>query len=240
MSDLPNILFAGDPHGDFRPIVRSALARKPDSVVLLGDYDLERPLHDEMKPLVDAGIPIHWIAGNHDFDTEAFHDRLFLSDLKAANLHRRIAFVGKMSLTGLGGVIKTRVWDEQNRPIYKTRADLLRRYKKAERFRGGLPLDMADAIFHEDLEWISKRRFDILVMHEAPTTHEQGWPVLDDIVRRSRAKFVVHGHPHKNYLAQLGDATVIGVGKSGVASLVETIVPGLRERGSTFSSTGSR
>lgn len=230
MSDLPNILFAGDPHGDFRPIVRAALARKPEAVVLLGDYDLARPLHDELKPLVDAGIAIHWIAGNHDFDTVEFHDHLFLSNLKAANLHRRIAFVGKHSLTGLGGVKKTRAWDNENQPIYKTRADLLRRYKKAERFRGGLPLDVADSIFHEDLEWVASRRFDILVFHEAPTTHEQGWPVLDDVVRRSRAKFVVHGHHHADYRAQLGDAVVIGVGKSGVASLVETVVPGLRER----------
>ncbi|MCZ8312352.1 MAG: metallophosphoesterase family protein [Magnetospirillum sp.] len=125
MSDLPHILFAGDPHADFRLIVRAALARKPDCVVLLGDCDLARPLHVEMKPVIDAGIPIHWIPGNHDYDTEAFHDHLFLSDIKKANLHRRISFAGKLSMTGLGGVKNARAWDDQDRPVHKTRADLL-------------------------------------------------------------------------------------------------------------------
>lgn len=36
---------------------------------------------------------------------------------------------------------------------------------------------------------------------------------------------------HKAYREQLGDAAAIGAGKSGVASLRKTVVPGKKERG---------
>ncbi len=52
------ILFAGDPHGNFRAIVEAAVKERPRPVVLLGDYDLKMPLDQEMKPVLQAGIPV--------------------------------------------------------------------------------------------------------------------------------------------------------------------------------------
>lgn len=37
------ILFAGDPHGRFKPIVDAARMLRPAGVVLLGDHDLDVP-----------------------------------------------------------------------------------------------------------------------------------------------------------------------------------------------------
>ena len=44
MSQDNRILFAGDPHGNFKPLISAVLKYQPTDVILLGDYDLETPL----------------------------------------------------------------------------------------------------------------------------------------------------------------------------------------------------
>ena len=46
----PRIWFAGDPHGEFRHVVRLALRHRPDAVIFLGDLELSAPLSTVMKP----------------------------------------------------------------------------------------------------------------------------------------------------------------------------------------------
>ena len=70
------ILFAGDPHRNFSPIIRACLAQPPATLILLGDLDCARPLHQEFAPVIAAGWRVSWILGNHDCETEAAYDNL--------------------------------------------------------------------------------------------------------------------------------------------------------------------
>jgi len=219
---IPNIIFGGDPHGDFRPIVRAALRVRPLAVVLLGDYDLEKPLHVEMAEVIAAGIDAYWIPGNHDTDKQAWFDNAFGSKLAGKNLHARIAVLGDLVVAGLGGVFRRSVWDGAE----KISPGTPRKYDKR------MALKHRSSIFPAEYERIaSLRRVDILVSHEAPaSTQEHGSEALDRLIARVRPRFAVHGHHHRDYRAQIGDTTVIGVGKSGVASLEGTLVPGVGQR----------
>ena len=71
----PPILFAGDPHRNFSPILRACLRMQPGTLILLGDCDCPQPLPAIMAPALAAGWDVRWILGNHDTETEAaFHN----------------------------------------------------------------------------------------------------------------------------------------------------------------------
>src|SRR3546814_155648 len=71
------ILYCGDPHGHWTQIYRAAERCRPAAVVLLGDFDLEHPLDAVMEPVMAAGAEVYWIAGNHEGDTDPWHDNVF-------------------------------------------------------------------------------------------------------------------------------------------------------------------
>lgn len=48
----PDILFVGDPHGRFAHVIAVVLARRPDAVVFLGDLQAQRPLEEELAPIL--------------------------------------------------------------------------------------------------------------------------------------------------------------------------------------------
>jgi Icc-related predicted phosphoesterase len=218
MNTLPSILFAGDPHGNFAPIVRAALRVRPAGVVLLGDYDLARPLDVEMSEVIDAGIAVHWIHGNHDTDRQDWFDRAFSSKLAGKNLHARVALIGGLVVAGLGGVFRRSAWpgDEKIAP------------GTPRKFDRRMELKHRSSIFPSDFEAIAQlKRVDVLVCHEAPAaTHENGAEAIDRLIAKTKPRYVVHGHHHRDYRATIGDTIVVGVGKSGVADLQQTIVPG--------------
>jgi hypothetical protein len=70
------------------------------------------------------------------------------------------------------------------------------------------------AIRSEDVERLTGQRADILVTHEAPTSHPAGFVVLEQLARRMGATLLVHGHHHVTYNARADD----GLRVSGVAS----------------------
>ena len=76
MNPNHRILFAGDPHGNFQPLIEAVRNYRPEAVVLLGDYDLERPLECYLEEIVGM-TEIWWIAGNHDFLSPDKHHNLF-------------------------------------------------------------------------------------------------------------------------------------------------------------------
>lgn len=62
------ILCHGDPHGGFQPLLDACQRHRPEAVILLGGMMmLDAPLREALAPLFDAGIAVHWIAGNRDF-----------------------------------------------------------------------------------------------------------------------------------------------------------------------------
>lgn len=200
------ILFAGDPHGNFSPIIRACLARPAGALVIVGDCDCNQPLPRIMAPVLDAGWSVHWILGNHDTDTEHGFDHL-VAHHPTGDLGLRVTDIQGLRIGGLPGVFKPRIWypraDEPGAaiepPRYPTRDSFMADLRPDQLWRGGLPLWHRDTIFPEDLDRMAAERFDILVAHEAPTSHPYGFQALDDLAQSAGAWLVVHGHHHDSY-----------------------------------------
>lgn len=227
------ILFAGDPHGNFRPITRAVREQRPTGVVLLGDYDLPVPLEQALSNVPELS-DVWWIPGNHDGDRDEWYDYLFSSALADRNLHARVVEIAGRRVAGLGGVFRGKIWhpgDDQHhgQPRVDSRAEFVRRMGRGNRWRGGLPRQHHVSIWWEDYEKLSAMRADVLVLHEAPPPHRYGHEVLADLARHMGVRLIVHGHHHTDYTETLSDGIrVIGVGLAGVTTDEGVIVsPGL-------------
>lgn len=205
--------FFGDPHGDFSAIGASLADGVRPFSVFLGDFDLDRPLDLEVAALEDAGSEVWFVHGNHDADTPEWHDFVFSSALAERNLSGRIVDLGGYRVAGLGGVFRTRVWNPRSdaAPGFPTRRDFLRASR--DHWRGGLPLRHRATVFPEDFERLARQRADILVTHEAPSSHRFGFEAIDRLARQMGVRLIVHGHHHEPYQAVLPDGVVvIGMG----------------------------
>ncbi len=206
----------GDPHGNYKPLRTAVADHAPTSLILLGDLDLVRPLQEELAASA-PGVDAWWIAGNHDGDSPEWHDRLFLS-APDRNLNARFADLDGLRVGGLGGIFRERIWyprfaDEQ--PTYKSRDEMVRMMKHQERWRKGVPLKHRVSIWKDDYDRLAGLRLDVLVTHEAPTSHRHGFQAIDRLVKATGAKLVIHGHHHQSYAAELpGGIRVRGLGKA--------------------------
>jgi hypothetical protein len=182
------IIVAGDPHGNFPPILRACTASDPGTLILLGDCELRAPLHHVLAPLFAQGWDIRWIIGNKDAETATAFDNL-VTDFPNGDIGGKVIEVGGLRIAGLGGVFKPRIWhpraDEPGGriepPSFTTRGDFLRSLKPREHWRDGLPLWHRDSIFPEDFSALGQHRFDVLVCHEAPSCHRHGFAVIDGL-----------------------------------------------------------
>lgn len=78
-------------------------------------------------------------------------------------------------------------------------------------------------------------RCDILITHEAPGYHNNGFEILDDVARNMGAKVTVHGHHHDRLdsserWAQQGFKS-FGVGLRGISAIdiegnTTVVIPG--------------
>ena len=76
------------------------------------------------------------------------------------------------------------------------------------------------AIWPEDIEALTALRADILVTHEAPSSHPAGNAVMDGLARAMGARMIVHGHHHVASHAWAHDGLrVMGVASAWGASL---------------------
>jgi predicted phosphodiesterase len=220
------VLFAGDPHRNFSPIIRACQAHKPGALIIVGDCDCPAPLPEIMAPLLDRGWRVFWILGNHDTDSEATFDHLTRAHPEG-DLGLGPRLIGGLRIGGLPGVFKPRVWhprggpDERvDPPRFQTRSAFQASLRPDELWRGGLPLWHRDTIFPEDIATLAAERCDILVTHEAPSSHEHGFSVLDDLAARCRARLIVHGHHHRAYTATLANGVAVrGLGLGEVYRL---------------------
>ena len=224
---MKSIVFYGDPHNDFGPLKRSLEERPADCVVVLGDLldsrDERASKHalEDIQFLRDLDCEFCWIHGNHESDNAFIYDAT-IADLGYYNLHagtRQI--LGGLRIGGLGGVFRGKVWLPGSRyhkdVTYETREDMLRSLTPAETFRKGIPLRHRTTIFPEDVDALERLSTDILITHEAPSTHPHGFSVLDDLAEQMGAKVLVHGHTHMSYEATLYNGTkVVCVGKREV------------------------
>ena len=91
------ILFAGDAHGDFVPLIEEA--GEASAVALLGDQEPQVSLVKELGPSVAPKT--WWIYGNHysDYlDYMTHHE-----SMAARNLHCRVVEIEGGRIAGLGG-----------------------------------------------------------------------------------------------------------------------------------------
>jgi predicted phosphodiesterase len=223
------ILFAGDPHGRFKPIIDAVRLLRPAGIVLLGDHDLDMPLEQALDDVPEL-TQVWWIPGNHDGDRDEWYDYLFGSALADRNLNGRVCEIGDLRVAGLGGVFRGKVWHPgEDKPRFDSRDAFVHRMGRGNRWRGGLPRQHHVSIWWEDYERLAGQRADVLVCHEAPGSHRFGFGVLDELARQMGARMIVHGHHHTDYRETLPDGIqVIGVGLAGVTTDEGVIVsPGL-------------
>ena len=210
------ILFAGDPHRNFTPILRACLARPPGALILLGDQDCPRPLTYLLGEAIAAGWRVHWILGNHDCETEAAYDNL-VGNHPAGDIGFRVAEIGGSRVAGLPGVFKPSVWwprpgegtSKIEPPRYRNRESFLAAQPKARWWRGGMPLWHRDTIFPDDVDRLANQNFEILVTHEAPSCHPHGFATIDRLAAAGGARLIVHGHHHESYAATLPNGIAV-------------------------------
>lgn len=212
-----DILFCGDPHGCFNNVIAAVLNYRPKAVVLLGDYNLELPLEYYLESI--AGMTqVYWIPGNHDFDSQAEYENLFHSAYSYNNLHLKVIDVDGIHIAGLGGIFMGRIWMPGDIPKWQDKHHWL---KFQPRSTKKIPNHIDHAIWHHEFERMKATiKADILVTHEAPSTHRYGFTVLDELAHAIGAKIIFHGHHHEYYQKQLPNRIdVIGVSIGGVVNL---------------------
>jgi hypothetical protein len=200
LDDAKPILFAGDPHRNFAPILRACQALPPGTLILAGDCDCPAPLSQLLAPAIGRGWDVRWILGNHDTETEAAYDNL---TTHPGDIGLRVTSIGGLRIAGLPGVFKPRVWHPlEGPPSYHSRTAFQAALRPDEPWRGGLPLFHRDTIFPEDFDHLATQSCDILLTHEAPSTHPNGFAVIDALAETCGARLIVHGHHHQSYEAK--------------------------------------
>lgn len=225
------IFFGGDPHGDFSSVIRAVETYSPQAVILLGDLDLERSLDEELAAIVDK-TEVWFIPGNHDGDKDKWYDNLFGSKLGDRNLHDRVVEIDGKRVAGLGGIFREKIWRPPAKARFRNRRELLYSCGKGERWRGGIPRKHHVTIFWQEYESLWDKKADILVMHEAPSSHRYGFRELDDLAASLGVSKIFHGHHHEDYSATIcgGQIAVRGVGQTGVSDENgNVIIAGKRE-----------
>lgn len=216
------ILFAGDPHRNFSPVLRACLTLPPAALVLLGDMDCQRPLTETFAPAIEAGWSVRWILGNHDCESESAYDNVAADDPEG-DLGFRVTDLEGVRVAGLPGVFKPSVWyprsDDGSSPVdpprFRDSDSFLAAQPAARWWRGGLPLWHRDTIFPDDFDRLAEQRFDVLVSHEAPSCHRHGFAVIDQLAEAGGARLIVHGHHHDSYTATLPNGIAVrGLGLS--------------------------
>jgi len=214
-----SVAFFGDPHGNFRTVRELLRSHHPAHSIFLGDFDLDRPLDVELADLTSVGSCVSFIHGNHDADRESWHDFVFESGLASSNVNGRVVELDGVRVAGLGGVFNADVWHPQNAggtPKFNTRIEYLSAHSRST-WRDGLPLRHRSTIFPEDFNSLAALEADILITHEAPSTHRYGHYEIDDLAEVLGVKTIVHGHLHQDYRATLPNGIkVIGLPKAGV------------------------
>ncbi len=219
MSQDNRILFAGDPHGNFKPLISAVLKYQPTAVILLGDYDLEAPLDSCLQEIIEL-TKIWWIAGNHDFESPEKHNNLFNSALADKNLHLKVTEIAGLRVVGLGGIFLGRVWYPPQQPKWQGKEHYLNnqslKVQQAE-----MALKYKSAIWYDEFEALKSLKADVLVSHEAPGSHRHGFHVIGELAEAMGVQQIFHGHLHENYVSFIKkNIKVSGVANNSVANLM--------------------
>lgn len=210
------IYLLGDVHGKFQHILPAILNTDPErrytekAVIFLGDIEPQRRFGVEIRALVEAGIGVWFIHGNHDTD----HSRTwgFLEHSQHRNLHGRVVEICGRRVAGLGGIFRGEIWYPQHE-IGEANFHSYSEYEKRRRPRpgtrtgvdadvqqqeSGALLKHRSSIFHDDFMALASMNADILVTHEAPNCHPHGFQAVTELAQAMRVRVLFHGHHHDN------------------------------------------
>ncbi len=237
----PPILFAGDPHGRFEHLLAVVRAQRPRALVLLGDIEAPVPLQELMAPIEALGTQVWFIPGNHD--TDRAPSWAALQAWPERNLHGRVVEVAGVRIAGLGGIFRDEIWRPESSmaprfdslPAY---LDHLRRCTHPDdwdiRQQSLQVIKHHSSLFPDVFDVLAAQGADVLVTHEAPSCHPQGFAGIDDLARALGVHTLFHGHHHdcldySGSTAALGFRTH-GVGLRGISALDGTVLrPGERD-----------
>ena len=216
------ILIAGDSHGDFRTLIRAVHEHRPAAVISVGDLQLQRPLQEELAPILEL-TEFWYVHGNHDTDSEADFSNLWGSTLAERNLHGRVVEIAGVRVAGLGGVFRERAWMPPAEPAFESLEAFLRSQHAARRGHDHLPRIHRSTIFPDVYQRLARKRADVLVTHEAPSAHPHGFEAIDLLAAALGVTRVFHGHHHDSldYSAfnSASPFQAFGVGLRGIADL---------------------
>lgn len=198
------ILYCGDPHGGVRGslqyIIDAAGHTKASAVILLGDIEPVRPLHLELGRLLER---TWWIPGNHDSDSDEMWRRVMTPEMAERSLHGRVLTMPDGTrVAGLGGVFREAVWFPDpatargGAPAFRSREEHGKATPRQDRWEGGHHRKHWGTIYPDELDRLSELQADVLVTHEAPGYHPNGFAILDTLARAMGVKVTVHGHHH--------------------------------------------
>lgn len=225
-----SVLICGDPHGKFRHIVKAALELQPVAVLLLGDLQPLRPLHEELRPIQEL---VWFIHGNHDTDSTTDFENTFDSDLGDRNLHGRVITLSDghgndVRVAGLGGIFRSSVWYPPADPAFYCPAKHARATPRQQRWRNGPALRHWSTIYPDVVDRLAAETADILITHEAPSCHPNGFALIDDLARAMRVSATFHGHHHDrlDYSRQWSSQGFrsFGVGLGGISDMAGDVV----------------
>lgn len=147
------ILFFGDVHRNLIHVLPVVQQVKPAAIILLGDIQSSRPLHQELAEAMEL-TEVYFIHGNHDTDSKNDHDNLFNSALADRNLHGRIIEIDGHRVAGLGGIFRESIWYPRTNidadPVFHSYDEYLSEGLMAERWK--LYRKQAKAIMNAE-EW---------------------------------------------------------------------------------------
>jgi hypothetical protein len=134
-------------------------------------------------------------------------------------------------IAGLGGTFRPRVWSPPSSPNLRYRrqlagdlASLGPGYGPKQRAALAHSLSTA-AIWPEDVDALASQKADVLVTHEAPSSHPAGSAAIDELARTMGARMIVHGHHHVAYCARARDGlAVLGVASAWGASITGAVL----------------
>lgn len=223
------IYLLGDVHGNFDHILPALVADdardgKPKTVIFLGDIQAQRPFEDEIRPLLDAGVDVWFIPGNHDTDSAEEWAHLLPSWHR--NLHGRVVVIDGLRVAGLGGTFRGKIWLPPAPPqfhAYQHFEENVHRRSLQRSACDQLLLRYSSAIFPDAYEALARQQADVLVTHEAPGCHPHGFEAIDHLARSMGVQAAFHGHQHDclNYRAwddRLG-FRAYGVGFCGITDV---------------------
>ena len=117
---------------------------------------------------------------------------------RPGDLGLRVTTIGELRIAGLPGVFKPRVWDPADRPPHPSRTRPVPGSARDRARPGAAACRCCIATrFSRRTSTLGRGRFDVLVSHEAPSSHPHGFAVIDALAEACGACLIVHGHHHQ-------------------------------------------